>query len=300
MVPSSGPDAVTSLSRVGSIFSELVTRQVRPGVEHRRCATARSAARAGRHRAGARAREPAARRTDRARLLVTVPAQRRDGGDPRRGLRSRRQDRSRTVGVAERGARSPRWRTRACAAARTASRSTSCARSRRTCCLGVDRDSELVAPVFDERDPAVLSMVGSVIEEAHRAGRKIGICGQAPTDYPEFMRFLVERGIDSISLNPGRPAARHRDRARGRARGRRRHTPAARDGSARRTPPRSRTHGPVKQGNSIIAWSMTTAYRCGSRRHPRIDAVMGRDALDGERIGPLLFEPTYVARSRCA
>jgi pyruvate,water dikinase len=68
--------------------------------------------------------------------------------------------------------------------------------------LGVDRDSELVAPVFDERDPAVLSMVASVIDAAHRAGRKIGICGQAPSDYPEFMRFLVERGIDSISLNP--------------------------------------------------------------------------------------------------
>jgi len=68
--------------------------------------------------------------------------------------------------------------------------------------LGVDRDSELVAPVFDERDPAVLEMIGRVIAEAQRAGRKIGICGQAPSDYPEFTRFLVERGIDSISLNP--------------------------------------------------------------------------------------------------
>jgi len=68
--------------------------------------------------------------------------------------------------------------------------------------LGVDRDSELVAPVFDERDPAVLAMVESVIAAAHRAGRKIGICGQAPSDYPEFMRFLIERGIDSVSLNP--------------------------------------------------------------------------------------------------
>ncbi|MEW6270018.1 MAG: phosphoenolpyruvate synthase [Thermodesulfobacteriota bacterium] len=67
--------------------------------------------------------------------------------------------------------------------------------------LGVDRDSELVAPVFDERDPAVLAMVASVIEAARRAGRKIGICGQAPSDYPEFMRFLVEHGIDSVSLN---------------------------------------------------------------------------------------------------
>jgi pyruvate,water dikinase len=68
--------------------------------------------------------------------------------------------------------------------------------------LGVDRDSALVAPIFDERNPAVLTMVGSVIEAARSAGRKIGICGQAPSDYPEFTRFLVERGITSISLNP--------------------------------------------------------------------------------------------------
>jgi pyruvate,water dikinase len=68
--------------------------------------------------------------------------------------------------------------------------------------LGVDRDSEIVAPAFDEGDPAVLAMVGSVIDAAHRAHRKIGICGQAPSDSPDFMRFLLERGIDSISLNP--------------------------------------------------------------------------------------------------
>jgi pyruvate,water dikinase len=68
--------------------------------------------------------------------------------------------------------------------------------------LGVDRDSELVAPIFDERNPAVLTMVASVIDAARAAGRKIGICGQAPSDYPEFARFLVERGITSISLNP--------------------------------------------------------------------------------------------------
>ncbi len=67
--------------------------------------------------------------------------------------------------------------------------------------LGVDRDSELVAPVFDERNPAVLAMVGDVIAAARRAGRKVGICGQAPSDYPEFTRFLVQRGITSISLN---------------------------------------------------------------------------------------------------
>jgi pyruvate,water dikinase len=68
--------------------------------------------------------------------------------------------------------------------------------------LGVDRDSEIVAPIFDERNPAVLAMIGSVIRVARAKNCKIGICGQAPSDYPEFTRFLVERGIDSISLNP--------------------------------------------------------------------------------------------------
>ncbi len=68
--------------------------------------------------------------------------------------------------------------------------------------LGLDRDSELVAPLFDERNPAVLAMVGAVIDAARSAGRKIGICGQAPSDYPEFTRFVVRRGISSISLNP--------------------------------------------------------------------------------------------------
>jgi pyruvate,water dikinase len=68
--------------------------------------------------------------------------------------------------------------------------------------LGVDRDSEIVAGLFDERSPAVKSMVATVIKAAKAKGRKIGICGQAPSDYPEFARFLVEQGIDSISLNP--------------------------------------------------------------------------------------------------
>jgi pyruvate,water dikinase len=67
--------------------------------------------------------------------------------------------------------------------------------------LGVDRDSPLVAPIFDERNPAVKAMVRTVIDEAHAAGRKVGICGQAPSDYPDFAAFLVERGIDSMSLN---------------------------------------------------------------------------------------------------
>jgi pyruvate,water dikinase len=68
--------------------------------------------------------------------------------------------------------------------------------------LGVDRDSEIVAPLFDERNPAVTRMIAQVIQAAKAKGRKIGICGQAPSDYPEFARFLVEQGIDSISLNP--------------------------------------------------------------------------------------------------
>jgi pyruvate,water dikinase len=68
--------------------------------------------------------------------------------------------------------------------------------------LGVDRDSELVAHLFDERNEAVTRTIAQVIAAAHAAGRKIGICGQAPSDYPEFARFLVTRGIDSLSLNP--------------------------------------------------------------------------------------------------
>ena len=68
--------------------------------------------------------------------------------------------------------------------------------------LGVDRDSEIVAHVFDERNPAVKNMIASVIQAAKSKGKKIGICGQAPSDYPDFAAFLVELGIDSISLNP--------------------------------------------------------------------------------------------------
>jgi len=68
--------------------------------------------------------------------------------------------------------------------------------------LGLDRDSSLVAHIFDERNEAVKSMVRNVIQRAKANHRKIGICGQAPSDYPEFARFLVEECIDSISLNP--------------------------------------------------------------------------------------------------
>ena len=66
----------------------------------------------------------------------------------------------------------------------------------------MDRDSEIVAPIFDERNPAVKRMIAQVIAVCRSQGCKIGICGQAPSDYPEFARFLVEQGIDSISLNP--------------------------------------------------------------------------------------------------
>jgi pyruvate,water dikinase len=68
--------------------------------------------------------------------------------------------------------------------------------------LGVDRDSAELAGLFDERDAAVERMIVDVIERAHRCGTKVGICGQAPSTYPEFAAFLVEAGIDSMSLNP--------------------------------------------------------------------------------------------------
>ncbi|GIU68937.1 MAG: phosphoenolpyruvate synthase [Candidatus Woesearchaeota archaeon] len=68
--------------------------------------------------------------------------------------------------------------------------------------LGLDRDSEIVAHIYDERNEAVKRLLKKVIADAKQYHRKIGICGQAPSDYPEFAQFLVECGIDSISLNP--------------------------------------------------------------------------------------------------
>jgi len=70
--------------------------------------------------------------------------------------------------------------------------------------LGLDRDSDLVASIFDERNDAVKRLISDVIKTAHSHNpkRKVGICGQAPSDFPEFAEFLVECGIDSISLNP--------------------------------------------------------------------------------------------------
>ncbi|MCL7419565.1 MAG: phosphoenolpyruvate synthase [Methylobacter sp.] len=68
--------------------------------------------------------------------------------------------------------------------------------------LGVDRDSSIVAEDFDERDPGVKEMIRLAVEGARRTGRHSGLCGQAPSDYPEMAEFLVEIGIDSMSLNP--------------------------------------------------------------------------------------------------
>jgi len=68
--------------------------------------------------------------------------------------------------------------------------------------LGVDRDSSVVSHIYDENNLAVKTLIRDVIRVAHTAGKKVGICGQAPSDYPEFAEFLVREGIDSISLNP--------------------------------------------------------------------------------------------------
>ena len=68
--------------------------------------------------------------------------------------------------------------------------------------LGLDRDSSLVADLFNERNPAVKKMISDVIKAAKKEGIKIGLCGQAPSDFPEFTRFLVQEGISSISFNP--------------------------------------------------------------------------------------------------
>jgi pyruvate,water dikinase len=68
--------------------------------------------------------------------------------------------------------------------------------------LGVDRDTSEIVHLFDERSPAVKLQIQQLIQTAHQAGKKVGICGQAPSDYPDFAAFLIEAGIDSISLNP--------------------------------------------------------------------------------------------------
>ena len=68
--------------------------------------------------------------------------------------------------------------------------------------LGVDRDSEIVAFDFDERDPGMLEMLRLAVAGAHRNRRHVGICGEAPADYPGIAAFLTQLGIDSISVNP--------------------------------------------------------------------------------------------------
>lgn len=68
--------------------------------------------------------------------------------------------------------------------------------------LGIDRDSSVISSLFDEKNEAPKQMISLVIQKARKAGRKIGLCGQAPSDFPDFARFLVEQGIDSISFNP--------------------------------------------------------------------------------------------------
>jgi pyruvate,water dikinase len=68
--------------------------------------------------------------------------------------------------------------------------------------LGIDRDSAIIAPLFDERDPAVKALLSMAIRACKDAGTYIGICGQGPSDHPDLARWLVEQGIDSLSLNP--------------------------------------------------------------------------------------------------
>ena len=68
--------------------------------------------------------------------------------------------------------------------------------------LGIDRDSAIISDLFNEQNAAAKQMIATMIDKAKEAGVKIGLCGQAPSDFPEFAQFLVEHGIDSISFNP--------------------------------------------------------------------------------------------------
>jgi pyruvate, water dikinase len=68
--------------------------------------------------------------------------------------------------------------------------------------LGIDRDSSTVSNLFSEQNAAVKQLIATMIHKAKHAGTKVGLCGQAPSDFPEFAQFLVEQGIDSISFNP--------------------------------------------------------------------------------------------------
>ena len=68
--------------------------------------------------------------------------------------------------------------------------------------LGLDRDSSIVAQAFDERDPAVRKLLSMAIEACRRHGKYVGICGQGPSDHPDLARWLLDQGIESMSLNP--------------------------------------------------------------------------------------------------
>jgi pyruvate,water dikinase len=68
--------------------------------------------------------------------------------------------------------------------------------------LGLDRDSKLIAHIGNEKNPSVMRLIKELIEKAHKKGMKVGICGQGPSDFPDFAEFLVKQKIDSISLNP--------------------------------------------------------------------------------------------------
>ena len=68
--------------------------------------------------------------------------------------------------------------------------------------LGVDRDSQILAHLFDEQDPGVKKLIEMVTQAAHALHRKVGLCGQAPSDHPEFATFLADIGLDSISVTP--------------------------------------------------------------------------------------------------
>ena len=68
--------------------------------------------------------------------------------------------------------------------------------------LGLDRDSALVAEGFDERNPAVKAMIKMAIDACKKQGKYVGICGQGPSDHPDLAEWLMDQGIDSVSLNP--------------------------------------------------------------------------------------------------
>ena len=68
--------------------------------------------------------------------------------------------------------------------------------------LGLDRDSGIIAHLFDERNDAVKALLGSAIQACKKANKYIGICGQGPSDHPDLAKWLMDQGIDSVSLNP--------------------------------------------------------------------------------------------------